>query len=729
MKSFLVHRVPFLVLFLAGATQVAQGPAAAEASPPLQPADASTLEQARTWLEYVTCRVQNRDAAWPDEDPFVVLAKQLPTAELLRQLRSPAPDLTRLTQLQLGLHGALLAFGEDAALRHAAQPLDSALETLAASRAAVTLRNSIDKDLAQFRTHDAQRSQEVWASWVRICERWLKLLRTVLAGDFCGLLDAEGDAAALLRHLQSSEQGGAPTRQQLQELVCAVEWFLSHEGLLRELRAVDAALGSYVALLETSVRPEVVQKELGEHLQLLESQLQLLESQLQKPDQKPTPKNLAELDQTVTWLRLHRQAADRLEQVLHTRLRVFISTRLLNEFAGGLGHALSIPLDRQVKGFHVAGCVTTAGRLRVEPVPHAAYGVLTLRFCDPVQFCGTVQRGRINLGVNLELLANASKRFYLMQDTPDAAPACSHTELLWADTDRGPLLDHAVQLVARRSLDGNNVDGEISRHIDEAGRVLGDLVSLGGTPRLQNIAERHGLLLKRQYRTFNEGGECVFRVADGQEAKPSEPPCVDGAADFSISIHQSVFNALTVPDLLGPEAQHTLHTLRDLVVRTFEVEGQIFEDRAFGAVQIWPPQGEQFVFYHEGQLEINFLARRADQSKAEEFVCNIHLQPSLTNTATPGSSAPATGILLDERSLRIRVLGGGRDVEDRQAFERQLRAGVSPTLRLLRIRLAGLSRLSAAAVSRLEQHCRLHLLPIQADSEYLTIAAQLQRAE
>ncbi|MCY2992248.1 MAG: hypothetical protein NTY19_30855 [Planctomycetota bacterium] len=730
MKNFRVLGVPFCALFLASVTQVAQRSAVAEESRPRQLVESQTLEQARTWLEYVTCRVQNRVGTWPDQDSLRVLAEQLPTAELLRQLRASAPDPTRVNELQQALHRALETFNEDAALRHAAQPLDAALEALAPAIEAAILRHPIAKDLAQLRADGKQQPKEAWASCEAICQRWLRLLRTVQAGDFCDLLNETGDAAALLRQLQSAGREGASIRQQLQEMKCAIEAFLLHVGLLRELRAVDAALSSYAALLETSVRPDAVRQELGERLQLLESQLtKCAENKKPTAENLTALENLAALDQTVTWLRLHHQAADRLEQILHPRLRVYVSRDLLNEPAAALADSLSFPLKRKVNGIQLSGCVSTAGRLRVETIRHDGYGVLALRFCDPVQFCGTVQRGRINLGVSFGLDVNASKRFYLMQDTPDATPATSQVELRWTDTDRGRLVDGVVDLLARRGFDGSGVNEEIARQIDDAGRALGDLVSLGETPLLRSVAKRHGLLLKRHYRTFDDGGECVFRVADGQVAKPSALPRVDQAADFRVSIHGSVLNALTVPDLLGAQERHTLHSLRDLVARTFEVEGQIFEEPALGDVQIDQPTKAPFVHYQDGQLEINFLARRENQPKTEEFVCNIHVQPSLTSTATLSSPAPATGILLDERSLRIRVLAGGRNAEDRQAFERQLRAGVSPTLRLVRVRLPGLSHLSEAAVSRLEQHCRLHLLPVQADAEYLTIAAQLQRAE
>ena len=119
------------------------------------------------------------------------------------------------------------------------------------------------------------------------------------------------------------------------------------------------------------------------------------------------------LDETITWLRLHQQAGERLEQLLHPRLRVYVSNRLLNEVAGIREPRLSFPLNRRIEDIHVAGCVTATGRLQVQTLPNDAYGELALRLSAPVRFCGTVQWRRISMGVDFGLRLNASQRCYL----------------------------------------------------------------------------------------------------------------------------------------------------------------------------------------------------------------------------------------------------------------------------------------------------------------------------
>ena len=143
----------------------------------------------------------------------------------------------------------------------------------------------------------------------------------------------------------------------------------------------------------------------------------------------------------------------------------------------------------------------------------------------------------------------------------------SRTELVWADTDRGHLMDCLVERTARRKISGGGLDDEISPYLDHAARLFAGLVNLGHTPAIRHIAEREGWVLRRQTRTSADGGEYVVRTVDRRGSRAPQLPAVAPSVDFSVSVHEAVLNAMTVPDLLGQGKLHTLHSLRNLVAR------------------------------------------------------------------------------------------------------------------------------------------------------------------
>ena len=106
------------------------------------------------------------------------------------------------------------------------------------------------------------------------------------------------------------------------------------------------------------------------------------------------------------------------------------------------------------------------------------------------------------------------------------------------------------------------------------------------------------------------------------------------------------------------------------------MKGLIFDDPAFGRVQIQAPPNEQFVFYRQRPTECDLpgpAERPAGMSP--EFVCVIRLQPGLAVSRKPDSATTAEGIVFDEQSLRIKVVDGGRNVGERQAFRAAIAGG------------------------------------------------------
>ncbi len=627
MRRLLYRELPFVVLCLAGGFAAASEASDLAAkvvaeSRKLAPVDVQTLNQARAWLEFTTSELQKLTRAWANRDEFRELAGTFDPAKLLREVRSAEPDPERLGRLRDDVHRAREQLVKHKTLMHALQTVatllgqyveltDTAVQPGAERQDLTDKLDWLNKRLlAQAKEPSAEKLEPIYT-----------MIAAVNAMELAGQLQAD--------------PASAKSRQLAGDLSRSLEAAGAHAGLVRGLRAVDAALSSYAALLETVTRRDAVEQELTAHLQLLGSQLGQYE-------RAPTAQNVRTLHTTITWLRQHRQALSLTAEIrdlyLRPKMQVYASKDLLNEIARLLIPE-SIRINESEGGFQITGRATTPGSLRVETIDNPDCGVLGLRFCSPVWFSGTVRRGRFHLGVSSGLSLNIRKDCYILQDNTDSLPTDSRSALLRTETDCGCLIDRAVDGIARRKFDGRRVNEAITGHVNHGTEVLANFVSMQAKLVVNPNPMRMGLV--RCYSTSERGVELVVRTSDDPRGKHDPLPEPNPDADFSITIHTSLLNSLTMGEVLGKDRQHTLHSLRDLAYRAFELKGRVFDGPEFGRVTIAPPP-EQFVFYEKetGKLNITFLARRRPHRPATRSCASCTWNRDLTTPEEPLHQRP-----------------------------------------------------------------------------------------
>ncbi len=204
------------------------------------------------------------------------------------------------------------------------------------------------------------------------------------------------------------------------------------------------------------------------------------------------------------------------------------------------------------------------------------------------------------------------------------------------------------------------------------------------------------------------------------------PPAPDEDFGVSVSVHAPALMALKLDNLLGQSEPHSLRSLAALVTRSLAVEKQILDDLRFGSLRTWAEAG--LAKSIAGPWEVSLLARRTDQPKAAVDDYRVCLKSNLTVAGAAAAPSGPSAITLDEKSLTIEVVEGGRDAADRAAFQPQLRAGGGPHVRLVSWQLLRSSNASSAAdgEGRPNHKHKCRSLRLLADQNYLTLAGQLE---
>ena len=321
-----------------------------------------------------------------------------------------------------------------------------------------------------------------------------------------------------------------------------------------------------------------------------------------------------------------------------------------------------------------------------------------------------------------------SKRFYVLQAYPDALATDSHAGLLWVDTDRGCVIDHLVQRAACRSFDGGRVDAELEDRIERIVALWPIWSASMSLPLLRQIHDGQNFWLERQYRSDQHGVEFTLLSSREGLALPLTLPEVAPHDDFCVSLHHSVWDLITGPDLFPEAVWHTPQSLQDLFARVITIEGFRFSGSATSPLRIWFPK-EQFIFYdrEHGRLNMTFLARRESQPETTEYSCRLHLESGLFGPRVGDRSSAASGIPLDRKALSLIVDKGPGDEADRRAFEQQLRDSFAEVLHLRQMKLPNLPDLPPAARDHWQQLRDLPLVQIANGREYLTLRGQLCR--
>lgn len=692
----------------------------------LCPVDATVLRGSREWLEYVTCRLQSLLQTSAHRALAEAFQAKFDLDELLREVRTTEPDPARLQQLAEKFPAAVTA----------AQAGDSLPQDLQAAYELARVCHEALETVAE----SPALTQELQAEWGVLNEEVRAFATQPVAKQIQHLARAHQSLRST-RDLWDlvSEKLDDHQRQQLEaDLQRAAKIVRAHEHLSRAMVATESALGTYAALVEVEVSST------GLQTQLL-AQLEALGMQFRQCEQAPSRDHVAELHQTLSWLRQHRQALPLTEAIraryLVPVVRVDASERLLNDAAAQL-RIRQFPRKGEQDGVRFDVQVTLDGRLQIDSAPCDDHATLRLSYCDRVLLDGLVQRKRLCLALNSGLAVNVGKSFFLIQDLPDSGPAHCNSEVLWVDTDRGRLVDRVVEGVARRKLAGGGLQEELGHAIDEHVSRLANAFSLHELPAMRRLAERgvstsrdpgaasaaRPAILERRYSSSASSVKLVVQMSDERLALRVPPPAPLPGEDFCISIHESALNALTVPDLLGERERHTLRALGEVVSRALAVEG-IFDNEGLSGVRIWTPPKEQFLFFHEGQLDINFLAAREKQPAAEAFVCNLHIDPSRIKFGDADSSTGAAQLIWDTEALKIRILDGGRNAADQAAFQQQLREGVSPKVRPAWGLLPSQHREANSPTCRRPSPDQPKLFRVRADKDYLTVGVQLKSNE
>lgn len=489
-------------------------------------------------------------------------------------------------------------------------------------------------------------------------------------------------------------------------------------SLLAAARVADASARSYAAMLHVRSHPDAAQQELIR-------KLATLEDLLREYDATASPKEqIAKIHEVVVWLRLHRQAWKLTEclraHYLRPKLRVYVSAAIMNDVA-----AIDLPsssLDRAEGRFRICGSATTAAKIRVATIPNADYADLELCLRGPVAFAATAQGRRAALTVQGELHADVSKRFFVLQDLPCAAPATSDLNLLWACTDRGALMDAVVRAVVRRNVEGGRVPTEIESEIDRTAAELAGLVNFRDALRIQEWHKSCGFLTERRYRTENEGAEFHLLSSKDGVARRLELPERESGEDFCFSVHWSVLELLQPK----PADGSGLRPLHDLVVQAFEANNRFLENAAIKGIVLSIAEKAPLVSYDQGCLEIRFRARDTGQPGTQAFRCTIRIPPDRIaagfsfRPGLPGS----VGIL--EKAIQIEG-DGPQDDKTRRDFARKLLEEIVGAANALGVNL---HQVAAVQKERADKKGwgrlrGLQLSRIDVNPEYLTIGARL----
>lgn len=590
-------------------------------------------------------------------------------------------------QLLRGLLGIALGVGS---LCHAASPGPTPAARLAerVKPAEARVQPVDEQTLAQMRQ---------WLEYV--ANRLQSQLQTASDREPFAKLAREFDFSELFRQVRSPQPEAVQLDKLPSQLRASVDSGTDRQGLRHSVLTTAAAIETYAAAREFATPGPQAEA-------LLKQKLEQLQNQLREYDRQPNSARVAAIHETLAWLRLHRQATALTEEVrrhyLRPQLRVFVSTKLLDEIASGPN--LTIPINRTEAGMTVSGVVNATGRLQTTAAPRPDCADLTVGFREPVEFSGTICRGRFNLGVDFGLSLDVSKRFFLREHIPDAAPTQSNSGLAWVETDRGPLVDRLVSAIAKRKFDGSQLDAELDARLDQGAARLANLVSLKDAALVRDLLASD-LILERRYRTYEQGVEFILLGSRDGFAEPLELPPLQTSEDFSCSLHRPLLGLAKLKAAFGEGQKHPLQSLHDWLGQAFEIHGSFAVGPAGGKLELGITDGEQksaFVALERGQLGLNFTVRRA-QAAAMPYQCRLVLP--LARAASESGSDESVGELF-ERLLQIQVVSGGQDEQDRRDLERLLQERIQEVLQLIQVNLPNVAEFKAEKAAALKVHLR-----------------------